>query len=119
MDFESTVKGMTAPRFKGDGGTCRLRQEGDGEGCNIPRLARWVISFHSESFLGEHPNMKSLIRAMLFLAAAVTANAQGYVEAMLNYTGTTPSGGTPVYTSIYLCVHQRAGWLDVSADDRH
>lgn len=54
--------------------------------------------------------MNALIRVLSFLAVALTADAQGSVEAMLNYAGTSPSGGSPVYTSIYASINGPIGW---------
>jgi hypothetical protein len=68
-------------------------------------------------FLIEHPIMNTLIRVLSFLAAALTANAQGSVEAMLNYAGTTPSSGSPVYTSIYSSINGPVGWTFQPAAD--
>jgi len=44
------------------------------------------------------------------LAATLTANAQGSIEAMLNYAGTTPSGGTPISSAIYASFNGPMGW---------
>jgi hypothetical protein len=54
--------------------------------------------------------MKSIIFTALLLIVAHTTNAQGTSQAMLNYAGTTPSGGNPVSSSIYASINGPIGW---------
>jgi hypothetical protein len=54
--------------------------------------------------------MMNLIRVLLFLAVALTANAQGAVEAMLSFVGTAPSGSSPVYSSVFSSINGSVGW---------
>ena len=54
--------------------------------------------------------MRTLFCLSAILAAAATANAQGSVEAMVNYAATTPANGSPVYSSIFSEINGPVGW---------
>lgn len=54
--------------------------------------------------------MKTLIWALSFWVTVFTANAQANLEAMQDYTGTSPSGGNPIYSSIYASINGPIGW---------
>lgn len=54
--------------------------------------------------------MKNTIVSTLLLVVAQTTNAQGTLEAMRNYAGTSPSGGSPVSSSIYASINGPIGW---------
>jgi Domain of unknown function (DUF4082)/PEP-CTERM motif len=54
--------------------------------------------------------MKTLFCLAPVLAATLTAVAQGSLEAMLNYVGTTSSGNNPIYSPIYSSANRSLGW---------
>lgn len=61
--------------------------------------------------------MKAIVCTALLLVATHTTNAQGTFEGMLNYAGTTPSGGNPVFSSIYASINGPVGWTFQPATD--
>ena len=84
---------------------------------NAPQIVVIIFSlviYHAmlsgTDFANAASNMKAILSAALLLVAAHMTNAHGTFEAMLNYAGTTPSGGYPVFSSIYASINGPIGW---------